>query len=470
MKMVKSLLLASAAGLVAIAGAQAADLPVKAKAVEYVKVCSLYGAGFYYIPGTDICLKVGGHVRADIGYGGGSSLTTGPFASGWNNRAADNPWVQRNLFFASFDARSQTAYGTARAYFAVGQLADSPNGIFNSAYNYRGFIQWAGFTFGQAQSFFDFYSYAGYQYYYGIANDTIPSGARLAAYTAQFGGGVSATLSLEEPRRTTITNSTTAGSGSSAAIPTLLAGNYVAIRWPDVVANLRVDQAWGSAQVMGAVHDASVSYLGALVAGGAANGELGQATADAIGWAVGAGVKVNLPSLGAGDSIALQGVYAVGATKYAANLLGYNAFSFNPNNGTMGFGLSTDGVQSATGINLTTSWSLAAALEHFWRPDLKTSVWVNYVALDYGAAANAQLAGINNDWSTWAVGTRTQWDVSKQLSLGGEVVYSYLKSACAGVCVYNVTTAGNGIPVSVWNMADQSEWSFRFRAQYNFLP
>ena len=57
MKMVKSLLLVSAAGLVAVSGAQAADLPVKAKPVEYVKVCSLYGAGFYYVPGTDICLR-----------------------------------------------------------------------------------------------------------------------------------------------------------------------------------------------------------------------------------------------------------------------------------------------------------------------------------------------------------------------------------------------------------------------------
>src|SRR5712672_4546314 len=45
MKMVKSLLLGSAAGLVAVGGAQAADLPVKAKPVEYVKICSLYGAG-----------------------------------------------------------------------------------------------------------------------------------------------------------------------------------------------------------------------------------------------------------------------------------------------------------------------------------------------------------------------------------------------------------------------------------------
>jgi hypothetical protein len=58
MKMVKSLILGSAATLVAMSGAQAADLPVKAKAVEYVRICSLYGAGFFYIPGTDTCIKL----------------------------------------------------------------------------------------------------------------------------------------------------------------------------------------------------------------------------------------------------------------------------------------------------------------------------------------------------------------------------------------------------------------------------
>src|SRR5436190_18317336 len=61
MKMVKSLLLGTAAGLVAVAGAQAADMPVKAAPVQYVKICSLYGDGFYYIPGTDTCLKLGGY-------------------------------------------------------------------------------------------------------------------------------------------------------------------------------------------------------------------------------------------------------------------------------------------------------------------------------------------------------------------------------------------------------------------------
>jgi hypothetical protein len=63
MSKIKSLILGSAAALVAATGAQAADLPVKAKAVQYVKICSLYGAGFYYIPGTDTCIKLGGYVQ-----------------------------------------------------------------------------------------------------------------------------------------------------------------------------------------------------------------------------------------------------------------------------------------------------------------------------------------------------------------------------------------------------------------------
>src|SRR6266576_5528841 len=82
MKMVKSLLLGTAAGLVAVAGAQAADLPVKAKPVQYVKICSLYGDGFYYIPGTDTCLKIGGFLRTEVDYNAGGSFTT--FLNGAN--------------------------------------------------------------------------------------------------------------------------------------------------------------------------------------------------------------------------------------------------------------------------------------------------------------------------------------------------------------------------------------------------
>ena len=90
MKMVKSLLLGSAAGLVAVTAGQAADLPVKAKPVEYVKVCSLYGAGFYYMPGTDMCIKIGGWMRAEYGWGHGQrQLDAGVRVAG-NANSRDN--------------------------------------------------------------------------------------------------------------------------------------------------------------------------------------------------------------------------------------------------------------------------------------------------------------------------------------------------------------------------------------------
>ena len=63
----KSLLFGSAAVIAAGTGAQAADLPI-VEPVEYVRICDAFGAGFYYIPGTDTCLKIGGYVRAESHY------------------------------------------------------------------------------------------------------------------------------------------------------------------------------------------------------------------------------------------------------------------------------------------------------------------------------------------------------------------------------------------------------------------
>src|SRR5476651_827411 len=108
MKMVKSLLLGTAAGLVAMSGAQAADLPVKAKPVQYVKICSLYGAGFYYIPGTDTCLKVGGFVRTEWNWNANGSFgqnTTG--ANALYTRAGQQLF-NRSRAILTMDARSQT--------------------------------------------------------------------------------------------------------------------------------------------------------------------------------------------------------------------------------------------------------------------------------------------------------------------------------------------------------------------------
>ena len=208
MKMVKSLLLGSAAGLVAVTAGQAADLPVKAKPVEYVKICSLYGAGFYYMPGTDLCIKIGGWVRAESVFGNpNGSLTWGPFNGNANNRTTSNEAFRARGYITA-DVRNQTEYGTVRGYIAVGlnttdvglqvaNLVDSAN---------RAFVQWAGMTAGLSQSFFDFYSTPAMQYRGGYlpASDTGDGGWWVWAYTAQFGGGFSGTISAEARRTTQI--------------------------------------------------------------------------------------------------------------------------------------------------------------------------------------------------------------------------------------------------------------------------
>ena len=86
MKLGKSLLLGSAAALVATVSAQAADLPVrKAAPVDYVRVCDWAGTGYFYIPGTDTCLQISGLVRAEYAFVNNQRYLTagaGTFSSG----------------------------------------------------------------------------------------------------------------------------------------------------------------------------------------------------------------------------------------------------------------------------------------------------------------------------------------------------------------------------------------------------
>src|SRR4029453_9267606 len=116
MNTARTLILSSAAGLMALSSAQAADLPVKAKAVEYVRICSLYGAGFFFIPGTDTCIKIGGYLRVDTTFNGG---THG--APAWNghlgqqNRYADY-FTSRSRMALTVDTRTATEYGVVRTF------------------------------------------------------------------------------------------------------------------------------------------------------------------------------------------------------------------------------------------------------------------------------------------------------------------------------------------------------------------
>ena len=112
----RTLILSSAAGLMALSGAQAADLPVKAKAVEYVRICSLYGAGFFYIPGTDTCIKIGGYLRADTTFNGGAhGVPAWNGDLGQRNRYFDN-FLSRSRMALTIDTRTATEYGVVRTF------------------------------------------------------------------------------------------------------------------------------------------------------------------------------------------------------------------------------------------------------------------------------------------------------------------------------------------------------------------
>jgi len=552
MKMVKSLLLGSAAGLVAVAGAQAADLPVKAKPVEYVKICSLYGAGYYYVPGTDVCLKVGGYVRAEYSYAYGTSMTTGPFATPniYNSRSDGNDLLLRTRAYITTESRQQTAYGTLRTLLNVGVNFDSPatsSAGFNAN---RAFIQIAGFTVGLATSYYDFYAAAATSYLQLPSSDTGDGGWKVFAYTAQFGNGLSATLSLEEPRRTVITNASLAAGVTGAlppgggtlpvfgtpqgglahncatsapndcvAVPNasfndpLLVGalptnNYAKIRWPDIVANLRVDQAWGSAQVMGAVHDASGGYYGTAL-GNWNNGHPG----DKVGWAVGAGIKINFPMIGPGDYFQAQVNYTQGAMRYVGNTQpgSFSPASFAGNELALGYvmdgifcggqGGSSTGCPSgmgASGVELTTAWGVNAAYEHFWTPSLRTSVYGSYMSVQYnnnakqmistatcnsfpisggnvvtGVSAPAgSLTGMSNcdpNWSWWGVGSRTQWNVTKDFYMGVDVYYTRLNTAFEGYANYRAS-ANTGAPSGTYTIKDQDVVGTRVRFHRDINP
>ena len=116
MKMVKSLILGSAAALAVMSGAQAADLPVKAKAVEYVKVCSLYGAGFFYMPGTDTCIKFGGYLRADVVFATGNDYGFATNAPDGSRNRLSNYFTSRSRMDLTIDTRTATQYGVLRTY------------------------------------------------------------------------------------------------------------------------------------------------------------------------------------------------------------------------------------------------------------------------------------------------------------------------------------------------------------------
>jgi hypothetical protein len=381
----KSLLFGSAAVLAAGTGAQAADLPA-VEPVEYVRICDVFGTGFFYIPGTDTCLKLAGYVRVE------SHFVTGDPADltarfGVPASEVDN-WTTRVRGVVSWDVRTQTDIGLVRAYIALqgqrgpgqgytGDLLDPEETAYPVEFDLASaFIQvsndWGTYTAGKFGSFFDFWG--GYSYGTRIGIEAGTDDPNLFAWTFAGGNGFSFSIAAEDPK----------------SIGRRRDGDddYEGQEAPDGVANIRVDQGWGSAQVMGAVR------------------HINDVNGDGIGWAVGAGLKLGVPG---GWEISSQGGYSEGAVSYISSDIG-------------GLG-DFDG---PTGDDTNESWSVRAGITGpLISPNFK--VWAE------GAFIYVEEDGGEDDYEFYAAAVGGAWSPVPGLSFGPEFAWNRLDATDTAV-------------------------------------
>lgn len=475
MKLKHALLAASA--LAAPSVAMAADLPTrKAAPVEYVRVCNAFGAGFFYIPGTDTCLKVGGLVVAQMRIQGastpysitsqigGSAIPAGGIVPAFSGIRAGNGFRQDSVGYDAqarieLDARTQTGYGTLRTFIRLqsnfGAGVNASTGNYNSlltnplgwtntnptvgkelTYIDKAFIQFAGITMGRAQSFFDFYT-NNFQYEsLRGSNSTVWT----LAYTASFNGGYSATIAVEDSlsRRGEVTSAAT-GPGLGLGAGTTVSAVTAAARLPDVIAAVRVDQGWGSAQLSAALHPVRAALYTA--AGGLSPFQPLNVT-NSFGFAVQGGVKFKLDMISKGDELYIQAVYSKGGTGY---LFGSNTGFTGNANLTANYGRGDQRLGNSYGWNqgndydcvytysgkceLSSGFAVGAAYRHFWTPTLSSALYAGYMKISYPGGSYTPIGfnGVANSgvssYGESRLGTNLVWSPVKDFSIGGEFTW-----------------------------------------------
>ncbi|RWX01238.1 porin, partial [Rhizobium leguminosarum] len=138
---IKSLLLGSAAALAVVSGAQAADAIVAAEPepVEYVRVCDAYGTGYFYIPGTETCLKINGYIRFQVNVG--------------EDVGGDSDWDAVTRGQVQFTAKSDTEYGPLTGVIVMQFNAD--NATVQASKLDSAYLDIAGFRAGLFYSWWD---------------------------------------------------------------------------------------------------------------------------------------------------------------------------------------------------------------------------------------------------------------------------------------------------------------------------
>ncbi|WFU31370.1 porin [Bradyrhizobium brasilense] len=506
MKLTKSLMLGSAA-IFAGAGVQATDLPVKAKAVEYVRVCSPYGAGFYYIPGSDTCIKLGGYLRAQVGLGTNALYdAANSGVAGAKNRLR-NYYTAQSRGDLTIDTRTATEYGVLRTYFDAvfswttggysGAGTSPVNG--STAYTsstasqvaggslgvYYAFIQFAGFTLGKAQSQFS----SPWANYPGNYIDGLPGGGgwdpvNQFTYTADFGQGITASFSAQDQVAEYTTNIWNVSSATAAGLASgAYGGNDIGgSRVPDLIAMLRVNQAWGLFQASVAAHENHAAYFGADETTGHPK--------DKWGWAGQLALSIkNIPT-GQGDTINMSSVYANGASRY--NFNDYMSTTFAMYGGTgsarayqsIGLaGLSDSVFVTGTGQQLTTTYGFQGAYTHNWDPYWNSGIYGAWAAVRYNNTAKGYIcgafvatlalssgvAGCNPDFNYSVIGTFTRWTPVKNLTFSADLAYMMLDQKYAsGNTVTLPLQSGIAKPSAVYELKDQNSFTLLLRAQRNW--
>ena len=227
---IKSLLLGSAAALIAVSGARAADAVTVAEPepAEYVKICDVYGAGYFYIPGTETCLRVGGYVRYDAGVGDVGSFD-GRTATDHEDGDARDTWKKNARFNLKTWTGQETELGTLKTYTET--KFNFPNGGATSVSLSFAWIQLGGLRVGKDESPYDaFIGYAG-----NVIQDTLihygQKDTNVVSYYFDAGSGITGVISLEEG------SDSTGSTGISGTID-----SYV----PHVVGGLKYKGDWGA--------------------------------------------------------------------------------------------------------------------------------------------------------------------------------------------------------------------------------
>jgi hypothetical protein len=464
MTLIKSLLLGSAAGVVAVSAAQAADLPTRKGpvAAEYVRVCSITVAGApivgFVLPGSDTCFKISGYITGQIE---GGNLKNGntvsyitnalpaPAPAQTSTQAISGTFARDSIGYTTRlnlagDAVSNTAYGPLVGHFEIqidhGSGFDTTGGgaSGSAAYVNRAYVTWAGLTAGRANSFFSTRD-GGLAWANFFSPDRNGSNQPdLLAYTASFGGGFAASISLENPTGNG-GNLTSSGGGavSGGGVSTGYLGSATqgGMRVPDIVGALDVKQAWGSAHLAGVAHEVRAASL------------LDATTIDKWGFAVDGGLIFNIPNL-AGSAIGVTGAWSRNATWYSGIPDGMWGEPLEQVNGN-GQGMPiADAFSNGNGTWATpTAWSVTGWAQFAATPTVTLGVEGSYGQINW--TGQLPVSMLSNSRS-FIVGGVAHYDPVKNLDFEFELLYQnstttqptgYFTTAACTNAVGSCTTA-----------------------------